>query len=180
MNVFKSSAASCCTAHLISMYRHFRSRPVILHYPKRFLHDSLCVASGCDINWTAVLTVISGHTSFVNSVSFSPEGTCIATGSNDCTVRLWDAEKGQPVGEPFLGHTASVTSVSFSRDGTCIVSGSYDKTVRLWDVATWPAIVEPLLGHTELVNSVAFSLNGTCIVSGSYDKTLRLWDAATQ
>ncbi|KIK34723.1 hypothetical protein CY34DRAFT_17519 [Suillus luteus UH-Slu-Lm8-n1] len=142
--------------------------------------NCLRVASGRDINWTAVQTVISGHTDEVNSVAFSPDGTRIATGSDDCTVRLWDAATGQPVGEPLLGHTFSVTSVSFSPDGTRIVSGSYDKTVRLWDVATRQPIGEPLLGHTSFVTSVAFSPSGSRIVTGSDDKTVRLWNAVTR
>ncbi|KAG2343552.1 WD40 repeat-like protein [Suillus weaverae] len=142
--------------------------------------NSLHLASGRDINWTAVQTVISGHTRTVHSVSFSKDGTRIATGSDDRTVRLWDAATGQPVGVPLLGHTSSVTSVSFSPDGTRIVSGSRDNTVRLWDVATCQPIGEPLSGHINEVNSVSFSLNGTRIVSGSADKTVRLWNAATR
>ncbi|KIK36383.1 hypothetical protein CY34DRAFT_811336, partial [Suillus luteus UH-Slu-Lm8-n1] len=142
--------------------------------------NCLRVASGRDVNWTAVLTVINGHTDYVRSVAFSPDGTRIATGSYDRTVRLWDAATGQPVGEPLLGHTSVVTSVSFSPDGTRIVSGSFDETVRLWDVATRQPIGEPLLGHTESVNSVAFSRSGSRIVTGSRDKTVRLWNAATR
>ncbi|KIK36843.1 hypothetical protein CY34DRAFT_810907, partial [Suillus luteus UH-Slu-Lm8-n1] len=142
--------------------------------------NCLRVASGRDINWTAVQTVISGHTNGVNSVAFSPDGTRIATGSADCTVRLWDAATGQPVGEPLLGHTSLVTSISFSPDGTRIVSGSVDETVRLWDVATRQPIGEPLLGHTDSVNSVAFSPSGSRIVTGSEDQTVQLWNAATR
>ncbi|KAG2033566.1 WD40-repeat-containing domain protein, partial [Suillus americanus] len=69
----------------------------------------------------------------VNSVSFSPDGTRIVTGSDDNTVRLWDAGTGEPVGEPLRGHTDLVRSASFSPDGTRIVTGSNDHTVRLWD-----------------------------------------------
>ncbi|KIK33456.1 hypothetical protein CY34DRAFT_99569, partial [Suillus luteus UH-Slu-Lm8-n1] len=63
----------------------------------------LRVASGRNMNWPAVQTVLSGHTSSVSSVSFSPDGTRIVTGSSDSTVRLWDAATGQPVGEPLRG-----------------------------------------------------------------------------
>ncbi|KAG2743969.1 WD40 repeat-like protein, partial [Suillus brevipes Sb2] len=76
---------------------------------------------------------LRGHTSYVLSVSFSPDGTRIVSGSEDNTVRLWDAGTGEPVGEPLRGHTHSVDSVSFSPDSTRIVTGSEDKTVRLWD-----------------------------------------------
>ncbi|KAG2064145.1 WD40 repeat-like protein, partial [Suillus decipiens] len=117
-----------------------------------------------------------GHTSSVNSVSFSPDGTRVVSGSFDSTVRLWDAATGLPLGEPFRGHTESVNSVSFSPDGTRIVSGSWDSTVRLWDAATGLPLGEPFRGHTSSVYSVSFSPDGTRIVSGSYDSTVRLWD----
>ncbi|KAG2065892.1 WD40 repeat-like protein [Suillus decipiens] len=72
----------------------------------------------------------------VTSVSFSPDGAHIVSGSWDETVRLWDAVTGEPVGEPLQGHTNWVNSVSFSPDGTRIVTGSSDETVRLWNTAT--------------------------------------------
>ncbi|KAG1864608.1 WD40-repeat-containing domain protein, partial [Suillus tomentosus] len=88
----------------------------------------------------------------VYSVSFSPDGTRIVSGSSDDTVRVWDAATGLPLGEPFRGHTDSVWSVSFSPDGTRIVSGSNDSTVRVWDAAT----ELPFQEHTD-IHSSAFS-----------------------
>ena len=112
-------------------------------------------------------------------VAFSPDGERIVSGSCDKTVRLWDADTGQPIGQPLTGHTDEVNSVAFSPDGTRIVSGSDDNTVRVWDADTGQPIGQPLTGHTDEVNSVAFSPDGTRIVSGSGDKTVRLWDADT-
>ncbi|MBD2101495.1 eIF2A-related protein [Leptolyngbya sp. FACHB-261] len=115
-----------------------------------------------------------GHEADVWSVSFSPDGQTIVSGSGDGTIRLWDV-RGNAIGQPFKGHQATVGSVSFSPDGQAIVSGSTDGTIRLWDV--WGnAIGQPFKGHQATVSSVSFSPDGQAIVSGCYDGTIRLWD----
>ncbi|KAG1843729.1 WD40-repeat-containing domain protein, partial [Suillus tomentosus] len=88
---------------------------------------------------------LEGHTDWVRSVSFSPDGTRIVSGSDDKTIQLWDAGTGQPVGEPLKGHTDWVRSVSFSPDGTRIISSSDDGTVRVW----YAAIGKSLQDHAE-------------------------------
>ena len=105
----------------------------------------------------------------------APTASASPPAAGDSTVRVWDADTGQPIGQPLTGHTGRVTSVAFSPDGQRIASGSGDKTVRLWDADTGQPIGQPLTGHTDAVYSVAFSPDGTRIVSGSADKTLRLW-----
>ena len=52
--------------------------------------------------------IITGHDGVVNSVSFNPAGNRLASASDDDTVRLWDADTGQPIGEPLTGHTDMV------------------------------------------------------------------------
>ena len=124
----------------------------------------------------AEVALIGAHTSWVDSVSFSPDGTTIASGSGDNTVRLWDAATSTAL-RTLTGHTGSVESVVFSLDGTTLASGSDDNTVRLWDAAT--RTLKRTLQHTDRVKSVVFSPDGTTLASGSGDETVRLWDAAT-
>jgi WD40 repeat protein len=130
---FKSSVASFCIAHHICMYQHSHSHLPTLQYRDIFLHvpNTLCVSCRRDMNWPAVQTVLREHTDSVSSFSFSPDSTHIVTGSEDNTVRLWDAGTGQPVNEPLRGHTSFATS--FSLDDSRIVTGSRDNAVRLWD-----------------------------------------------
>ncbi|KAF8203530.1 WD40-repeat-containing domain protein, partial [Mycena galopus ATCC 62051] len=72
----------------------------------------------------------------VKSVAFSPNGGCIASGSSDKTIRVWDAKTGKALMKPIHSHTPRVSSVTFSPDGAHIVSGSSDGTICLWDART--------------------------------------------
>ena len=105
---------------------------------------------GATTPWMRAL--ITGHTGPVSSVAVGQADgrAIIVSGSNDRTVRVWDAVTGSPVGEPLTGHTGRVTSVAAGQaDGRAIiVSGSDDRTVRVWDAVTGSPIGDPLTGHT--------------------------------
>lgn len=128
---------------------------------------------------TRQMTVLYGHTSYVDSVAFSPDGKTLASGSWDNTIRLWDVASGKPIGQPFTGHESSVKTIAVSPDGKTLASGSSDKTIRLWDMATGRQIGPPLTGHTSHVHSIAFSPDGITLASGGWDNTVRLWDVAS-
>ena len=64
--------------------------------------------------------------------SANPDGHRIASGGADHTVRLWNADTGQQIGQPLTGHTDIVDAVAFSPDGRS------DGTVKVWSgPAAW-------------------------------------------
>jgi len=112
----------------------------------------------------------------VLSVAISPDGNRAVSGLEDRTIRVWDMESSEAVGDPLEGHSDWVRSVAVSPDSKHVVSGSNDRTIRVWDIGTGKALGAPLQGHTGPVYAVAISQNGHHIVSGSDDKTIRVWD----
>jgi hypothetical protein len=117
---------------------------------------------------------LEGHSKSVNSVSFSPDGKTLASGSYDKTIKVWNLETGKEI-RTLNGHSNTVNSVSFSPDGKTLASGSHDKTIKLWNLETGKEI-RTLNGHSNTVNSVSFSPDGKTLASGSGDNTIKLWN----
>ena len=116
------------------------------------------------------------HFSPIKSVAFSPDGSRLASGSDEI-VRIWNTATGELENELY-GHTGEVWSVAFSHNGHFIVSGSDDWTVRIWNRATCETR-DILMGLTYGVRSVAISRNDKFVVSGSSDRIVRMWDIET-
>ena len=120
--------------------------------------------------------VLKGHSGWINSVCFSPNGKQLATGSRDTTACVWNVETGACV-HKLSGHTDWINSVCFSLDGRYIATGSLDKTVRIWDAEVGKCI-KILSGGKGNVNSVCFSPDGEQIAAGSYAITY-IWNVET-
>jgi WD40 repeat protein len=94
------------------------------------------------------------------SVDFSPDGTKVATRSEDNTAWLWDVATAKPLGEP-LRHEGSVTAVAFSPDGTKLATASRDTTARLWDIdVALQESADHLLTWASAITGLEFDASG--------------------
>ncbi|XP_019745970.1 sperm-associated antigen 16 protein [Hippocampus comes] len=115
-----------------------------------------------------------GHSDWLSSCSFHPEGTKLATTSGDTTVKLWDLFCGRCV-LTFSGHSQPTWGCSFHSCGHFLASCSSDKTAKLWDLNSQRCRLT-MRRHTASVNSVCFQSFSNTLLTCSADKTLALWD----
>lgn len=123
-----------------------------------------------------------GHTDAVLHVSFSPDGTILASGGGDGTVRFWDALTSTP-SHRCTGHKHHVLCTSWSPNGQRFASGDRKGEIRVWDPRKGTELTV-LRGHTEWITSLAwepYHQNVACerLASSSKDKTVRVWNVRT-
>jgi WD40 repeat protein len=132
--------------------------------------DVYAVASGNEPAWQTSL----GDLTF--GLAFSPDGTQLASTSDDGTCRLWNATTGALILE-IHAHQVKAYHVAFRPDGEHLLTTSADGTVRQWEVRTGKPAELPFERHTGDVLTAAYSPNGQWVASAGSDGTVRLWEA---
>ncbi|EJD37373.1 tricorn protease domain 2-containing protein [Auricularia subglabra TFB-10046 SS5] len=119
---------------------------------------------------------MADHTDAVECLAYSPEGTRFASGSNDQTVRIWDASTGVAIGAPLLGHVRWIRSVTFSLDGTRLAPASVDGEIRVWDSATGENVGSVATGVRG--GEICLSPDGASIFATVGPRALGKWNVA--
>jgi WD40 repeat protein len=116
------------------------------------------------------------HKDRVWSVNIGPDGSTVASTSDDGAIVLWDLQTGMLEERQSLSeHNKPVWATAFSPDGAFLASSSDDTTVRLWDLRQ-NVCIKVFYGHEKRVRSVAFNPNGKQIASASNDGQIRVWN----
>jgi serine/threonine-protein kinase len=157
-------------------------------HPKRTL---VAVADGSVIRLVNTRTLrqeheLKGHSSTVSALAFSADGSLLASGAHDRSVRLWIADTGQPLPELPGTHDSTVRAVALTADGKRVLSAGDDGKVRVWNTTTREQVAM-FEGHTTPVQALAvsadgklaFSAGGTNEAGKTADRDVRVWEVET-
>uniref|UniRef100_A0A6B2KWF4 NACHT domain-containing protein n=1 Tax=Arcella intermedia TaxID=1963864 RepID=A0A6B2KWF4_9EUKA len=147
--------------------------------------DSQRVAVACRdkmvriYNIPALVASFEAHEKALLGCEYSPDGTLLATCSEDHKVKVWNTDSTGQWKElkVLTGHEKTVNSVSWSPDGTRLVSASEDRKVIVWEFTPSSFLIRHrLTGHKDIATCASFDPTGTRIISGSNDNLIIIWD----
>jgi WD40 repeat protein len=129
------------------------------------------------------LATLVGHTDYIREITYHPDGTRLASISNDQTARMWDAITGQEL-FAVTAFTDSVTyfqkiDLAFSPDGARFATAG-GLAIKIWDTATGQELLAlPKEDLPEIAYTVAFSHDGSQLAVGFRYGAASVWDATT-
>ena len=120
------------------------------------------------------LTTLTGSTSTVTALTFSPNNRMLFSGEANGIVRVWDAHTGEKI-DDFTRSDNAITALAFSPRFRFLAIADEMGKIQLFDFARRSRI-DKLTSHTRKITVLIFSENEPTLVSGSEDGTILLWD----
>jgi len=122
-------------------------------------------------------TVIqTGHYAAVTTVTFSPDGMFVATGSNDKTIKLWNAASGREI-RSYLGNNGESRYLTFSVDGSLLASVDQDYSLKIWETET-SKLIRTILVPEDDILCAAFTAESN-LLTGTEKNHSILWDLSS-
>ncbi|KAG2344390.1 WD40 repeat-like protein [Suillus weaverae] len=133
--------------------------------------------------WTTdgemIRDVWKGHSDWVRSLSWSPSGSHIASGSEDGTILIRRADSGRVEVGPISTEQIGVCTLAYSPSGERIASGGFNKSICIWNTKTGELVVGPIKDTGNCyVTSVVWSFDNTKLYSAS-DRFARVFDSTS-
>jgi len=119
-------------------------------------------------------TVMTPQGDRICAIAYAPDGTVLATASDEGTVALWDSETGG-LKCTCEGQAVLSSSGRFSPDGKWLAGACLEGTVRVWATDSGKR-VHTLSGHKDKALWAEFTPDGNRIISASLDGTARIWN----
>ena len=171
LQLFIVLAVGLATSLAIGGYYLFKSPPTSA--PRK--QYNLFRTTGKVKNLT--LAKILSHSQPVWATAISANGQILASGSQDRTIKVWNAATGQ-LQRTLTGHKDTVRSLAMSADGRILASGSGDTKIKLWNLPQGK-LISTFSGHSSPVWSVDFAPDGKTLISASEDGSINIWDLRT-
>lgn len=146
---------------------------------KKLIFLSLLIFSYANLAYSqeAELVLQAGHGLQINDIEYSPDGTKIATCSEDNTIKIWEIATGREMTTMF-GHTKAVNDLAFAPDSKTLVSVSDDRKVIIWNVETGKS-VKVISDHKNKVLGVDYSPSGEYFATCGADKVVLLHNVSS-
>ncbi len=128
-------------------------------------------------------TVLGKHSSWVESLAFSPQGNYLVSASDaskggERTLELWNLSQ-QPAEAtrfPLTKESQTIFDVTFSHDGKFLATAGADTTAQLWNVNKLDKPVAIFSGHGDIVTDVSLSPDSKFLATASFDGLMRVWE----
>ncbi|MCE9530960.1 MAG: WD40 repeat domain-containing protein [Planctomycetes bacterium] len=122
-----------------------------------------------------VRTVATAHKDIIYALTFSPDGSLVASAGYDRAIKLWSTNaKDEP--RILSDHSDTIYALSFHHNGKLLASASADRAVKVWEIASGKRLYT-LSDSTDWLYSVAWSPDGKHLAASGIDKSIRIWEA---